>query len=449
MGVPETRYARSGEVSIAYQVFGEGAVDLVFVVGWVSNVELGWEEPLIVRFYEGLSSFSRLILFDKRGTGLSDRVPDRELPNLETRMDDVRAVMDAAGSDRAVLFSLPLGAPMSVLFAATYPERVVGLALYDPWARMAWAPDWPWGVTAEEYRKTIEEIEQDWGTLRDATSNLRFSAPSLVGDERLIRWFATFLRRSASPGAAIALERMSMDMDARHVLSAVRVPSLVLAREEGQQAAQAREVAARIPNARYVQLPGRDSLFFAPNQASLLEEVERFVAEVQNEEVDLDRILVTVLVTDVVGSTHRASELGDHAWKELMREHDAEVRRHLGRYRGKEIDTAGDGFLATFDGPARGVRCARAIVDAMRDLGIDVRAGLHTGEVELAEEKVRGIAVHIGARVCAMAEPGEVLVSSTVKDLVAGSQLTFVDRGAHALKGVSDDWHLFAATGDK
>ena len=449
MEVPETRYAKSGDVSIAYQVFGQGAVDLVFVVGWVSNVELGWEEPLIVRFYEGLASFSRLILFDKRGTGLSDRVPDGELPNLETRMDDVRAVMDAAGSDRAVLLALPLGAPMSVLFAATYPERVVGLALYDPVARMTWAPDWPWGRTPEEYRKTLEEIEQDWGTLRDAMSNLRESAPSLVGDERLIRWFATFLRRSASPGAAIALERMSMDMDVRHVLSAVRVPSLVLAREEGQQADQAREVAARIPNARYVHLPGRDSLFFAPNQDSLLEEVERFVAEIQKEEVDLDRVLATVLVTDIVESTRRASELGDHAWKELMQAHDAEVRRHLGRHRGKEVDTAGDGFLATFDGPARAVRCARAVVDALRDLGIPVRAGLHTGEVELAEEKVRGIAVHIGARVCAMANPGEVLVSSTVRDLVAGSQLTFADRGAHALKGVPGQWHLFAATGDK
>jgi class 3 adenylate cyclase len=442
---PETRYARSGDVSIAYQVVGEGPFDVVFVPGSVSNVEYGWEEPSLARFYERLASFSRLILFDKRGTGLSDRVKD--VPMLETRMDDVRAVMDAAGSERAAILGVSEGGPMAALFAATYPARTFAAVLYGSPSRYAWAPDYPWGVTLEEYRRELEEVERRWGTPEYSDELLQWLAPSVADDEGFKRWFRTYVRLSASPGAARDLERMNMEIDVRQVLPAIRVPTLVLNRAE-DRAERARYLAAQIPGARYVELPGRDHAPWVGDADALVDAVREFVTgaweEGAWEEAEPDRVLATVLFTDIVGSSEKAASLGDRGWRDLLERHHAEVRRQLVRFRGKEVDTAGDGFFASFDGPARAIRCASAIVESMPKLGLEVRAGLHTGECELVDDKVAGIAVHTGARVASQARPGEVLVSSTVKDLVAGSGLAFQDRGAHELTGIPGEWRLYA-----
>jgi pimeloyl-ACP methyl ester carboxylesterase len=442
---PETHYARSGDVSIAYQVVGEGPFDVVFVPGSVSNVEYGWEEPSLARFYGRLASFSRLILFDKRGTGLSDRVKD--VPMLETRMDDVRAVMDAAGSERAAIMGISEGGPMAALFAATYPERTFAAILYGSPARYAWAPDYPWGRTLEEYRRHLEDMERRWGTPEYSDEMLQWLAPSVADDDGFKRWFRTYARLSASPGAARDLGRMNMEIDVRQVLPAIRVPTLVLNRAE-DRADQARHLAAQIPGARYVELPGRDHAPWVGDADALVDAVREFVTSVWEEgaweEAEPDRVLATVLFTDIVGSSEKAASLGDRGWRELLERHHAEVRRQLVRFRGKEVDTAGDGFFASFDGPARAIRCATAIVESMPKLGLEVRAGLHTGECELVDDKVAGIAVHTGARVASQARPGEVLVSSTVKDLVAGSGLAFEDRGAHELKGIPGEWRLYA-----
>jgi pimeloyl-ACP methyl ester carboxylesterase len=442
---PETRYARSGDVSIAYQVVGEGPFDVVFVPGSVSNVEYGWEEPSLARFYELLASFSRLILFDKRGTGLSDRVKD--VPTLETRMDDVRAVMDAAGSERAAIMGISEGGPMAALFAATYPERTFAAILYGSPARYVWAPDYQWGRTLEEYRRQLEDVERRWGTPEYSDEMLQWLAPSVADDEGFKRWFRTYARLSASPGAARDLARMNMEIDVRQVLPAIRVPTLVLNRAE-DLADRARHLAAQIPGARYVELPGRDHAPWVGDADALVAAVQEFVTSVWEarawEEAEPDRVLATVLFTDIVGSSEKAASLGDRGWRELLERHHAEVRRQLVRFRGKEVDTAGDGFFASFDGPARAIRCATAIVESMPELGLEVRAGLHTGECELVDDKVAGIAVHTGARVASQARPGEVLVSSTVKDLVAGSGLAFEDRGAHELKGIPGEWRFYA-----
>ncbi len=442
---PETRYARSGDVSIAYQVTGEGPFDVVFVPGFVSNVEYGWEEPSLARFYERLASFSRLILFDKRGTGLSDRVKD--VPTLETRMDDVRAVMDAAGSERAAIMGVSEGGPMAALFAATYPERTFTAVLYGSPSRYVWAPDYPWGATLEEYRRHLEEVERRWGTPEYSDELLQWLAPSVADDGGFKRWFRTYARLSASPGAARDLERMNMEIDVRQVLPAIRLPTLVLNRAE-DRADRARHMAAQIPGARYVELPGRDHAPWVGDADALVDAVREFVTSVWEEraweEAEPDRVLATVLFTDIVGSSERAASLGDRAWRELLERHHELVRRQLARFRGREVDTAGDGFFASFDGPARGIRCACAIVESMPELGLDVRAGLHTGECELADGKVAGIAVHTGARVASHAQPGEVLVSSTVKDLVAGSGIAFEERGTRELKGIPGEWRLYA-----
>ncbi len=438
---PETRYAKSGNVNIAYQVVGGGALDLVFVMGWVSNLDYFWEEPSYSRFLNRLASFSRLILFDKRGTGLSDRVPDSELPTLEQRMDDVRAVMDAAGSERAALFGVSEGGPMSALFAATYPERTPALVMYGTYAKRIWAPDYPWAPTPQERQKFFDAIQQGWGGVVD----LAIMAPSMVNDERFKQWWVAYLRRSASPGAALALARMNTEIDIQHILSAIRVPTLILHRagDLDIDVGGSRFMAERIPSAKYVELPGDDHLPWVADQDAILDEVEEFLTGTRHAP-EIDRVLATVMFTDIVGSTERAAELGDRRWRDLLESHHTLVRKELERFRGKEIDTAGDGFLATFDGPARAIRCACAISGAVKQLGIGIRAGLHTGECEVMGEKVGGIAVHIGARVAAHAGPGEVLVSSTVKDLVAGSGIQFEDRGAHALKGVPGKWRLFA-----
>ncbi len=445
---PQTRYAMSGDVHVAYQVLGDGPVDLVCVPGWISNIELTWSHPWVASYYRSLASFSRVILFDKRGTGASDRVPDDEVPTLETRMDDVRAVMDDVGSERAVIFGVSEGGPMSILFAATYPERTLGLVAYGTSPRDAWAPDFPWGYTEQDLNEEIEDIGKRWGTLEYTLDALRgWGGPSAVDDTGFTSWFTTYSRLSASPGAASALSRMNFEIDVRSVLPSIRVPTLVLVRDGDTPVEATRYIAEHIPGARYAQLPGDDHIPWIGDQRPIIEEIQRFVRDVRDEEAELDRVLATVLFTDIVGSTEKAADLGDRRWSELLQDHHTRVRALLARYRGQEVDTAGDGFLATFDGPARAIRCATAATAAVRDLGIEIRAGLHTGECEVVDDKVRGIAVHTGARVASLAGPSEVLVSQTVKDLVAGSGLTFEDAGEHELKGIPDRWRLYRVVG--
>lgn len=452
MSAPETRYAKTADgVHIAYQVVGDGPVDMVFVMGWTSHIELMWAEPSLARFLSRLASFSRLILFDKRGMGLSDRVSPEHLPSLEVRMDDARAVMDAIGSDRAVVCGVSEGGPMAMLFAATYPERTIALVLFGTGACWKPATDYPWPASSDErFEAMLAEDERMWGTKEHAAQETRdWGAPTLVNDERAIAWLADYLRNAASPGAAVALERMNRGIDVRPALQAIHVPTLVLARD-GDLAFPVEEtkwVADQIRGARFVSFPGADHFFWVGDQDQLLDEIERFVGSVRDEEADLDRVLATVMFTDIVGSTARAAELGDKGWREIVERHHGVVRALLGRFRGTEVDTAGDGFFATFDGPARGVRCAQAIAGAVRDLDLEVRAGVHTGEVETIAGKVGGIAVNVGARVAALAGPSQVLVSSTVRDLVSGSGLVFADAGEHELKGVPGIWHLYEATG--
>lgn len=429
------QYARSGDVNIAYQVVGDGPLDLVFVPGFVSHLELDWEEPHSARFLERFATFSRLIRFDKRGTGLSDRPAG--LPDLETRMDDVRAVMDAVGCERAALFGYSEGGPLSVLFAATYPARTVALVLYGTYAkRRDPTDDYPWAPTWAERLRYAEEIEQAWAWEADLVR----MAPS--ADEEMARWWARRAHAAASPGAARDLILMNSQIDVRHVLPTVRVPTLVMHRtgDNDSRCAEGRYIAERIPNARFVEIPGDDHVpWVDPEQ--ILEETQEFLTGTRPAPAP-DRVLTTLLFTDIVGSTERAAALGDHRWRELLDDHHALVRRELDRFRGCEVDTAGDGFFATFDGPARAVRAACAIRDGVRALGLEIRAGVHTGECELAGEVVRGIAVHAAARVAARAHAGQVLASSTVRDLVAGSGIEFEDRGTAELKGVGE-WRLF------
>jgi class 3 adenylate cyclase len=438
----QTCYAKSGDVHIAYQVIGSGSPDLVLVPGFVSHLEMQWEDPRWAHFLTRLASFSRLIRFDKRGTGLSDRVGS--IPTLEERMEDVRAVMDAVGSNRAALLGISEGGPMCALFAATYPERTSALIMYGAIARAAWAPDTPWGRTREELEARLKDVERTWGM----GAAVPMYAPSLVNDEPYRKWWATYERAAASPGAVIAVLRMNWEIDARHVLPAIRVPTLVLHRTGDRvvKVEQGRLIADRIPGAKYVELPGDDHVPSAGDSDTLLDEIEEFLTGVRHG-AEPDRVLATVLFTDIVGATERAAELGDRRWRELIVRHHELVRQKLQRYHGREIDTAGDGFLAAFDGPARAIRCASAISNTVRPLGIQIRAGLHTGECEVIGDKLGGIAVHIGARVAALATPDEVLVSSTVKDLVAGSGLRFQDRGVHSLRGVPGEWRLFAVEG--
>jgi pimeloyl-ACP methyl ester carboxylesterase len=435
---PETHYAKSGDVNIAYQVVGDGSFDLVYVPGWVSNVELLWERPKPARFLERLASFSRLILFDKRGTGMSDRVSNDRLPTLEERMDDVRAVLDAVGSENAALLGHSEGGSMSVLFAATYPERSRALVLVGAFAKRIRTDDYPWAPSLEERLATVEEVERDWGAGFELTDYAPHEDPALL------EWYSTCLRRSASPGAAAALLRMNSQIDTRHILPSIRVPTLVITRTGDRDVTvdEGRWLASQIPAARFVELPGDEHLVWAGDQGGLLAEIEEFLTGTRSAS-DYDRVLSTVLFTDIVGSTERARELGDRGWHDVLDEHHTRVRGVLEQYRGREVDTAGDGFFASFDGPARAIRAACAIREEVQTIGIQVRAGLHTGECELMRDKIGGIAVHTGARVAAAAEPGEVLVSSTVKDLVAGSGIVFADRGERELKGVGS-WHLYS-----
>jgi len=441
MQQPETRYAKSGEVHIAYQVIGEGPIDLVYVPGFTSHIGYAWEFPPFARFLRRLAAFSRLIWFDKRGTGLSDRV---DIASLEQRMDDVRAVMEAVGSERAVLFGQSEGGPMCALFAATYPARTAALIMFATFARRAWAPDYPWARTEAQRQQRCAEIESKWG--QESALVSVSSLPSLVGDPHFRQWYANYERFSASPGAALAIFLMNSAIDIRHILPAIRVPTLILHRSEDRSVhvEEGRYLAGRIPGAKFVELPGSDHDEWAGDSDAVLAEVEEFVTGVRPAP-EPDRVLATILFTDVVASTERAAALGDRAWRDLLESLYAAVRREVVKFRGREIDTAGDGMFAAFDGPARGVRCAMAVVRAAAALGLGVRAGVHAGECQVMGDKLAGIAVHVGARIAAQAGAGEVLLSSTVKDLVAGSGLEFADRGAHMLKGISGEWRLFAA----
>jgi len=449
LAVPEVRYVKTPDgAHIAYQVFGAGPIDVVLVTGFASNIEYGWRLEPIARALQRLGGFARVIQFDRRGTGLSDRMDLSNPPTLEARMDDIRAVMDAAGVERAALVGDTDGATLCAVFAATYPSRVLAAVLHGSVARGLWARDYPWGWRPERWDEYLERVETQWGSQSLADWYLEWNWPDHRYDAAFRREFASYLRVSASPGAALAIERLDRDHDIRDVLGTIQVPVLVTHRVDDvvEPIECARHLAAHIPGARLLELPGAAHfLMFASDTDALLDSVERFLESVRGEEQDFDRVLATVLFTDIVGSTDTATTIGDRAWRELVATHDQRVRTLLGRFRGREVDRAGDGFFAVFDGPARAVRCALAIGEALEPLGITVRAGVHTGEVELDGASVRGIAVNIGARVAASARPNEVLVSSTVKDLVAGSGLAFQSRGQHALKGIPDEWELFAA----
>jgi pimeloyl-ACP methyl ester carboxylesterase len=443
--VAETRYAKSGDVSVAYQVVGDGPFDLVYVPGFVSHVELRWRVPLFARGLEQLAEFSRLLLFDKRGTGMSDRVAGA--PTLEARMDDLRAVMDDVGSPRAAVFGVAEGAPMSILFAATYPERTAALVLRGGFPRTMWAPDYPWGRSEDQYRADLEADLRLYGSRQAAAAHVG-SLPGWEEEDALA--IVDYLRWSASPGALEALARMNREIDVRDVLPAIRVPTLILHGSEDAvvPADAARWMAEQIPGARFVEVAGAAHLHFGRGTEAINAEVRRFLDDLWERDAwgqaEPDRVLATVLFTDIVNSSERLAELGDRGWAELLGRHHSIVRRELARHRGVEVDTAGDGFFASFDGPARAIRCAREIVDGMSDLGLSVRAGLHTGECEVVDGKVAGIAVHTGARVASEAGAGEVLVSRTVKDLVAGSGIVLEPKGTRELKGVPGEWELFA-----
>ncbi|HSE81066.1 MAG TPA: adenylate/guanylate cyclase domain-containing protein [Gaiellaceae bacterium] len=438
----QIRYAESDGLRIAYEVFGEGPRDLVLVHGWVTNLELIWEHARVARALERLGSFCRVLNFDKRGTGLSDRVPVDRLPTLEERMDDVRAVMDAASCRRAVLFGHSEGGPMSLLFAAAYPERVEGLVLYGTFATRRWHEDYPWAPTPEERERHVRAVREGWGGI----VHLPELAPGVMNDEEFREWWARYLRSSASPAGAAALTSMNSDADVRAVLPTIHVPTLIVHRTGDRRTdiRGARWMAEQIPGARFVELPGEDHLIWA-DPDPILDQVEEFVTGVPPAAVP-DRVLLTVLFTDVVASTELLAELGDEAWRGLLDRHDETVRRYLQRYRGREIATTGDGFLAVFDGPARAVRCAQAIADAVVALGLEIRAGIHTGEVELRGEDIGGLAVHVAARIAALASAGEVLTSATVRDLTSGSGIVFESRGESELRGVPGRWALYAAS---
>jgi pimeloyl-ACP methyl ester carboxylesterase len=436
---PDTRYAKAPDgTSIAYQVVGEGPGDLVYASGIWSNLELMWEEPTWARFLERLASFSRLILFDMRGVGLSDRGP--EPPSIELQRDDIEAVLAAAGSDATVVFGGARAASMAMLFAATHPDRTKALVLYAPVAKTVSAPDFPHGKSPQDQAAFVERFVQEVGTAR----NLDLQAPSVADDDRFVAWWARFERLVASPSAYEELARIFTDVDVRRVLPAIHVPTLVLHRRGDRivSEGQAAYVAEQIEGARLVELDGADHLPFIGDGDAIVDEVEEFVTG-SRPVPEVDRILATVLFTDIVGSTERQAVLGDRGWKELVEQHHAAVRAELTRFRGLEQDTAGDGFYVRFDGPARAIHCAEEIVRAVRSLGIEVRAGLHAGECELVEGKCSGLAVSIGARVMAHAGPSEIWVSQTVKDLTAGSGLVFEDTGEHELKGVPDRWRLY------
>ena len=443
MNIPETRYAKTADgVHIAYQMLGNGPPDLVYVPWEYSNIEVNWELPRVANFLHTLSQHSRVIQLDCRGIGASDRGTGPATPTLEARMDDIRAVMDAAGTDRACLFGVENGATLIFAFAASHPDRTAGIITFGAQAAGLSYDDYPWGWDHDEWGAWLDRVEQDWGSGAFVRDLAEVVSPSLAGDPAYLRTLGKMLRLAAGPGDAAAHDRIQRDTDVRHVLSSIQAPTLLLHRtgDRLEPVEQSYYIAEQIAGAKVIELEGVDH--FGPLDDAL-PHMTAFLRSIRDHESAFDRVLATVLFTDIVDSTVRASELGDRDWRALLERHDEVVRAMLGRYRGVEVDTVGDGFFATFDGPARAVRCAQAIVEAVRALGIEVRAGCHTGEIETTGGKVGGLAVHIGARVGAMAGPNEVLVSQTVKDLVAGSGLTFEDAGEHELKGVPDRWHLY------
>jgi pimeloyl-ACP methyl ester carboxylesterase len=438
---PRTRYAHSGDAHIAYQAFGAGDLDLVFVPGFVSNVEHHWEMPSFRALLDRLGSFARVLAFDKRGTGLSD--PVASPPPLDQRMDDMRAVMDAAGVERAAMFGVSEGGPASLLFAATYPDRTSALVLYGSTPRFRTDSDISWGATEEEIDFALADISDRWGD----GGGIEFFAPSMARDQEMLEVWGRFQRASASPAMARSVVAAANEIDVRDILPTIGVPTLILHRRGDLIAPVegARLMVEKIPGARLVEFEGDDHVMFAGDFNPVLDEMEEFLTGTRQPR-PVDRVLATVMFTDIVDSTKRAAEAGDRRWSELLERHDELTRRQLDRFRGSEVKTLGDGFLATFDGPARAIECACAIRDGVHPLGLEIRAGLHTGECELGGDDVRGMAVNIGARIGALADAGEVLVSGTVKDLVVGADLEFADRGEHELKGVPGTWRLFAAS---
>ncbi len=436
---PDTRFTQSGDVTIAYQVVGDGPLDLLCVPGFISHLEQTWEDPAYSRFLQQLASFSRVILFDKRGTGLSDRISG--IPTLEERMDDVRAVMDATGSKRAALFGVSEGGPMSILFSATYPERTSALILYGSIARGSWAPDYPWGDKLdEEFEDWLEGWRREWGGCYGIESR----SPSVAHDEQFRQWWAKYMRLGGSPSAVINLFRMNALIDVRDILPAVQVPTLVLHRigDQAIEIEHGRYIAQHIPGARLVELSGDDHLWWVGDSESIVNEIQEFLTG-ERPVVEPDRVLATVLFTDIVDSTKHATNMGDRRWRDLLDRHNKVMHTEINRFKGRVVKSTGDGFLATFDGPARAIHCALAASEEARRLGIEIRSGLHTGEVELIDGDVGGIAVHTAARVLAEASASEVWTSRTVKELVAGSRFKFSEQGTYKLKGIAGDWPLF------
>jgi class 3 adenylate cyclase len=439
---PVTRYAMSGDLHIAYQAFGHGPFDLLYAPGFISHVEMNWELPYWRNIFQRLSRFCRVIIFDKRGTGLSDRVG--AWPTFEERMDDIRAVMDAVGSERAALWGISEGGPMCMLFAALYPERTRALVLRGTGPRLVTGPDWPWGWSAESAAPMLDAAEQNWGS----GTVLSYFVQGLADDQRGQEVTGRFERFAASPGAARQLLEMNFEVDVRNILSTISVPTLVLHRAGDYivPVEAGRYTAENIPNASFVELPGDFHLSARPgDEEEAMDVVEQFLTGTRTDH-EIDRVLTTILFTDIVGSTERAAALGDHAWRELLDLHDRTTRREIERFQGREVKALGDGFLAAFDGPGRAVRCASAITAEARRIGIEVRCGLHSGECEVRGNDLAGIAVHIGARIGGLAQPGEILVSTTVRDLVIGSGISFHDRGIHSLKGLPDPWQLYSVT---
>ncbi|MGH9024779.1 MAG: adenylate/guanylate cyclase domain-containing protein [Acidimicrobiia bacterium] len=439
---PEVAYARIEHAAVAYQVVGDGPLDVVFLPEWVNNLEMQWQDPKLARFPTRLASFARVVMLNTRGIGLSDPLPHNQSPTVERWMDDITAVMDAVGSRRAALLGTGIGGSLALVFAATYPERVSALVLVNATARSSAAPDYPFGIDAEWREATQQEMAKSWG--RAAILELR--APEMAGDARFREWYSRFERYGASPGTALDVLRMIHGLDVRHVFPAIQCPVLVIHRSEDSmvRVEHGRYLSEHLPDARFVELPGAGHAYWSGDQDRIIDETQAFLTGAPAEAA-IDRVLVTVLFTDIVGSTDLAARVGDLRWSELLDEHRVLVRRELERFRGREVDTVGDGFVATFDGPGRAIRCAAAIRDALLSIGLQIRAGLHTGEIELRADDIAGIAIHIAARVQAEAEPAEVLVSRTVVDLVAGSGIRFDDRGSHELKGVPGQWELFAA----
>ena len=433
------RYAKSGDLHIAYAVQGEGPLDMVWVPPWISHVEYLWAEPSLERFAERLTSFGRLITFDRRGSGLSD--PFLGAPTLEEQMDDVLAVMDAAGSKRAAICGTLEGGPMAALFAATHPDRVSALVLYATFARATWAPDYDWAWTAEHRNEQMDELVEHWGEGLVASG----VAPSMRGEPGFMEWAGRLERLAASPGTIRRIFDLIGAFDVRDVLQSIRVPTLVMHREHDSfiKVEHSRYIASKVPGARYVELEGEENMFSIGDSEALIGEVEEFLTGTRHER-EPDRMLATVLFTDICDSTRRAAEMGDRGWRFLLERHDALFRQALDRHRGREVKRTGDGFLATFDGPARAIRCAASVAEAMGSLGLQIRAGLHTGELEVMDGDLGGLAVHIASRVMGHAGPNEVLVSGTVKDLVVGSGIEFEDRGERELRGVPGEWRLYA-----